>query len=223
MSSSAIRLPAAFTREKLSMLGRISTSLVYVFEKAIPDPYVFAAGLTLLTSILALALTRYATIGSIGVGWYNGVFNIFTLAFQMVLILVTGYALASSAAVHSDLERLASIPKTPRDAVSLTIVIGMLASWLNWGFGLVIAGLLAGEIAKRVRIDFGWLVAAPYTGFVTSAEGLSGSIVLSQATPRSVLNLLEKTTGHSLPLTQTIFTRFNLIPIIALLGLVPKG
>ena len=221
MTSSAVPVRAEPTREKLSLLARISTSLVYVFEKAVPDPYVFAVGLTILTSLLALALTRNTTLGSIGVGWYNGVFNIFTFAFQMVLILVTGYALASSPAVHSVLERLASIPKTPRDAVSLTIVIGMLASWTNWGFGLVTAGLLAREIAKRVRIDFGWLVAAAYTGFVISTEGVSGSIALSQATPGSILNLVEKTTGHSLPLTQTIFTRFNLIPIIALFVLLP--
>jgi len=55
--------------QKLSLLGHLSTSLVYVFEKAIPDPYVFAVGLTLLTSILALALTKHTTIASIGVGW----------------------------------------------------------------------------------------------------------------------------------------------------------
>ena len=54
-----------------------------------------------------------------------------------------------------------------------------------------------------------------------STEGLSGSIALSQASPGSVLNLVEKTTGHSLPLTQTVFTRFNLIPVIALLVLLP--
>ena len=221
MSGSAIPIAVKPSREKLSLLGRVSTSLVYVFEKIIPDPYIFAVGLTLLTAVLALALTQNTTPGSIGIGWYNGVFNIFTFAFQMVLILVTGYALASSPAVHSVLGRLASLPKTPRDAVSLTIVVGMLASWTNWGFGLVTSGLLAREIAKRVRIDFGWLVAAAYTGFVISTEGLSGSIALSQATPGSVLNLVEKTTGHSLPLTQTVFTRFNLIPIVALLILLP--
>jgi short-chain fatty acids transporter len=221
MSSPAVPMRAESSPEKPSVIGRISSSLVYVFEKVVPDPYVFAVGLTLLTSVLALALTRNTTIGSIGVGWYNGLFNIFTFAFQMVLILVTGYALASSPAVHRVLERLASIPKTPRDAVSITILIGMVASWTNWGFGLVTAGLLAREIAKRVRIDFGWLVAAAYTGFVISTEGLSGSIALSQATPGSVLNLVEKTTGHGIPLTQTIFTRFNLIPVLALLILLP--
>ena len=221
MSSTAVPAATTVPSPKRSLLSRVSTSLVYVFEKIIPDPYIFAVGLTILTATLALLFTEKTTIGSIGVGWYNGVFNIFTFAFQMVLILVTGYALASSPAVHSVLQRLASVPKTPRDAVSLTIVIGMLASWTNWGFGLVIAGLLAREIAKRVRMDFGWLVAAAYTGFVISTEGLSGSIALSQATPGSVLNLVEKTTGHGVPLSQTIFTRFNLVPVIGLLVLLP--
>src|SRR5579872_6271923 len=221
MTTPAISIESHAGSEKRSLLGRVSTSLVYVFERVVPDPYVFAVGLTLITSVWALFLTQNTTIGSIGVGWYNGLFNIFTFAFQMVLVLVTGYSLATSPLVHKLLERIASLPKTPRDAVSLTIVIGMLASWTNWGFGLVTAGLLAREIAKRVRIDFGWLVAAAYTGFVISTEGLSGSIALSQATPGSVLNLVEKTTGHGIPLTQTVFTRFNLVPILALLILLP--
>jgi short-chain fatty acids transporter len=190
-------------------------------ERVLPDPYVFALLLTFITSILALTFTNVRSPAAIGLAWYNGMFNILTFAFQMVLILVTGYALASSPAVHRVLERLASLPKTPRNAVSMTILIGMIASWLNWGFGLVIAGLLAREIAKRVRIDFGWLVAAAYTGFVISTEGLSGSIALSQATPGSALNLVEKVTGHGIPLTHTVFTAFNLVPVIALLICLP--
>src|SRR5229473_4035331 len=186
-----------------------------------PDPYIFAVILTFATAILAYTLTGSSSVRDIGVAWYNGVFNILTFAFQMVLVVVTGYSLATSPWVHKLLEKISSLPKTPRDAVSLTIVIGMLASWLNWGFGLVVAGLLAREIAKRVRLDFGWLVAAAYTGFVVSTEGLSGSIVLSQATPGSVLNLVEKVTGHGLPLTQTVFARFTLIPVLSLFILLP--
>lgn len=208
-------------KERRSLLARASSSVVYVMERVLPDPYVFALLLTFITAILAITLTPSRSVGAIGLAWYNGVFNILTFAFQMVLVLVTGYALASSPSVHRVLEKLASIPKTPRNAVSLTIVIGMIASWLNWGFGLVIAGLLAREIAKRVRLDFGWLVAAAYTGFVISTEGLSGSIALSQATPGSALNLVEKVTGHGLPLRATVFTIFNLVPVVALFVLLP--
>ena len=214
-------VPVMTHQRRPSFLSRASSSVVYVMERLLPDPYVFALLLTLITSIMAFSLTSSRSVGAIGLAWYNGMFNILTFAFQMVLVLVTGYALASSPTVHRLLEKLASIPKTPRNAVSLTIVIGMLASWLNWGFGLVIAGLLAREIAKRVRLDFGWLVAAAYTGFVISTEGLSGSIALSQATPGSALNLVEKVTGHGLSLRATVFTAFNLLSVIALVVVLP--
>ena len=196
-----------------SLLGRITAFFVYIFEKIMPDPYVFAVLLTFLGALLAWKFAPNATPASIAAAWYAGVFNIFTFAFQMVIMLVAGYALATSPAVHKALAKIAALATTPMSAVSLTLFVSLIASWLNWGLGLVTAALLAREIAKRVHIDFGWLVAAAYSGFVISTEGLSGSIALSQATHGSVLNIVEKVTGQGLPLSQTVFTRFNLIPI----------
>jgi short-chain fatty acids transporter len=208
-------------REKQSLLGRITSFFVFIFEKIMPDPYVFAVLLTFLGALLAWKFAPNATPSSIVAAWYGGVFAIFTFVFQMVIMLVAGYALATSPVIHRGLSRLASLATTPASAVTLTLLVGMIASWLNWGLGLVTAALLAREVAKRVPIDFGWLVAAAYSGFVISTEGLSGSIALSQATHGSVLNIVEKVTGHGLPLTQTVFTRFNLIPIAVLLVVLP--
>jgi short-chain fatty acids transporter len=212
---------AAVQEDGRSLMSRVTTFFVYLFENVMPDPFVFAIILTLTTAILAFLLAPGVSVAGIASAWYVGVFNILTFAFQVVLILVTGYALASAPLVHSALVKLASLVTSPRSAVSLTILIGMIASWINWGFGLVIAGLLAREIAKRVRVDFGWLVAAAYTGFVMSTEGLSGSIVLSQATPGSALNLVEKVTGHGLSLSEMIFAPFTVIPVIFLFIVLP--
>jgi short subunit fatty acids transporter len=71
------------------------------------------------------------------------------------------------------LNRLAGIATTPRRAVVVLVLTVMVTSFVNWGCGLVVAGLLAREIAKRIRIDFGWLVAAA-TGL---AEVISKSFV----------------------------------------------
>lgn len=204
-----------------SWLSRLTGVFVYALERLMPDPFVFAILLTLLTAMLAFILVPTATLGVIASSWYAGIFNILTFGFQMVLILVTGYALASSKPIRLALEKTAKLASTPRDAVSLTVIAGMMASWLQWGLGLVVAGLLAREIAKRVRMDFGWLVAAAYSGFVVSTEGLSGSIVLSQATSGSALNLVEKTAGFTLPLSKTIFSPLNLVPVLALFALLP--
>jgi short-chain fatty acids transporter len=207
--------------ERQSLLGRVTAFFVFVFEHIMPDPYVFAVLLTFVGALMAWKFAPNATPVSIAAAWYAGVFTIFTFAFQMVIMLVAGYALATSPVIHRGLARIASLATTPMGAVSLTLFVGMIASWLNWGLGLVTAALLAREVAKRVRIDFGWLVAAAYSGFVISTEGLSGSIALSQATHGSVLNIVEKVTGHGLPLSQTVFTRFNLIPIAVLLIVLP--
>ena len=207
--------------EAIQMLSRFTRFFVYIFERALPDAYVFALLLTFLGAALAHWLAPHGSVQAILSGWYRGVFDIFTFAFQMVMMLATGYALASTPIAHRVLERIASIPTTPRTAIALTVVTSLIASWLNWGLGLVASALLAREIAKRIRIDFGWLVAAAYSGFVISTEGLSGSIALSQATHGSALNMVEKATGQILPFSQTVFTPFNLIPVAALMVILP--
>src|SRR5437868_8875282 len=214
---------AAATQQesRQTLLGRITAVFVYMFEKIMPDPFVFAVLLTFLGTVLAWRFAPNATPVSIASAWYGGVFTIFTFAFQMVLMLVAGYALATSPAIQRVLTKIASLATTPASAVSLTVFCGLLASWLHWGLGLVTAALLAREVAKRVRMDFGWLAAAAYSGFVISTEGLSGSIALSQATAGSALNLVEKTAGYTLPLHATVFTVFNLVPMLTLFILLP--
>src|ERR1700688_2158946 len=214
----ALASPKIATR---SILARITSFFVYLFERLMPDPFVFAVILTVVVIVLAKLLVPATTYEQISLAWYNGIFSIFTFGFQMVLIVVTGYALASSPVIHSWLEKAASLPNSPRAAISLTVLVAMFVSWLNWGFGLVASALFAREIAKRVRVDFGWLVAAAYTGFVVSTEGLSGSIALSQATPGSALNLVEKAVGHGLSLRETIFARFTLLPELVLFIALP--
>ena len=209
------------SEKKQSLLGRATAFFVYLFERVMPDPYVFAVILTFVGALLALWFAPNANLRSVASAWYGGIFAIFAFAFQMVLMLVAGYALAIAPPVQRNLARIAALVSTPSAAISLTIVVSMIASWINWGLGLVTAALLAREIAKRVRLDFGWLVAAAYTGFVISTEGLSGSIALSQATHGSALNIVEKVTGHGLPLSQTVFTQFNLIPCFVLLLILP--
>jgi short-chain fatty acids transporter len=154
-------------------------------------------------------------------GWYNGLFSILAFAFQMVLVLVTGYALSNSRPIRLLLDRLAGIATTPKRAVVIIVITVMVTSFLNWGCGLVVAGLLAREIAKRIRIDFGWLVAAAYSGWIIWASGLSSSIALAQATPGAALNVVQKMTGKVLPLSETVFSHFNLLPVLLLVILIP--
>lgn len=202
-------------------MTRVTAGCVYMFERLLPEPFVFALLLSLLTAILAFTLAPHHGVMDVATGWYNGIFKIFPFAFQMVLILVTGYALTSSRPISAFLRWLAGVPKTPASAVALTLLLSLAAVTLNWGFGLVSAAVFAREIAKRHRLDFAWLLAAAYSGFVMFPPGLSSSIALAQATPGSALNIVEKLTGHVVPLSQSLLSPFNYVPVIVLFIVLP--
>jgi short-chain fatty acids transporter len=202
-------------------LQAVAPLFVNLFERVMPDPFVLAVGLTALVAAMALLIAPRGTPAVILSSWYAGIFNILGFAFQMILILATGHALANAPPVARGLRRVVTLANTPNQAVVLTFLAAAGASWLNWSFGLVVGAILAREVARRVRLDFGWLVAAAYSGWVIWASGPSSSIALSQTTHGNALNIVEKLTGHLLPFSETIFTRFNLVPTILTVVAVP--
>jgi short-chain fatty acids transporter len=58
-------------------------------------------------------------------------------------------------------------------------------------------------------------------GFMVWASGLSSSIALATATHGSALNIIEKVTGKVEGFEQTIFTYYNLVPVVLLVILIP--
>ena len=160
-----------FSRPRPSPLARVTGAFVYMFERLLPEPFVFAVLLTLLIALLAFIFAPKSTMPDVLTAWYGGIFAIFPMAFQMVLILVTGYALASSKPISATLKRLAAVPKTPRGAVALTVLVALTTVTLNWGFGLITSAIFAREIAKRHKLDFAWLLAGAYSGFVMFPPG----------------------------------------------------
>jgi len=204
-----------------TILQRSVGYFVYLFERIMPDPFVLVIVLTVITAVAAILVAPKGTPEQILFGWYSGLTEIFTFAFQMILILVTGYALANAPLVKRWMERIYRSAVGPRSALAIVFFASCAASFLNWGFGLVIAAMLSKEIAKRVRVDFAWLVAAGYSAWVLwTFTGMSSSIALSIATHGSPLNFVEKATHNIVPLGHTVFAPWLFIPgFIAMLGL----
>jgi short-chain fatty acids transporter len=203
------------------MLRPLTRACVRYAERYIPDPYLYAVTLTFITAAAAFVWTPTPAF-SIVEAWYNGIWDILAFALQMALILVTGVTLADAPPVKRLLQKLADIPSTQNGAVLVTFFAAAAASWLNWGFGIVVGALVAREIAKRVKdVDFAFLVAAAYMGMLIWASGLSSSIALASATPGSALNIIEKETGHIAGFGETIFTAYNLVPTLLVLIVMP--
>jgi len=187
-------------------LQRLTNFFVRIARSYLPDAYLFAVILTFVAYILALLLTDTGPVDLVRM-WGDGMWGILAFAMQMILILVTGHALASSKPIHGVLKALASIPKTPVGGVMMVVFVASIASWVQWGFGLVVGALLAREVAKSIKgVDYGMLVAAGYSGFVVWHAGISGSIPLAVATKG---HIVERITGV-IPVSETIFAPWNL-------------
>jgi short-chain fatty acids transporter len=203
------------------MLRAMTRLCVRYAERYIPDPYLYAVLLTFITVIAALIWTPAGGAKIID-AWYKGLWAILAFALQMALVLTTGVALANAPFIKRLLERLAAIPREQAAAAIIVFLTSAIGSWLNWGFGLVIGAIVAREIGKRLRdVDFAFLVAAAYMGFMTWASGLSSSIALVSATHGNALNIIEKLTGKVAPFSTTIFTAYNLVPVVLLMIAIP--
>ncbi|MEM5383032.1 TIGR00366 family protein [Paraburkholderia phymatum] len=188
--------------------------LVYVFERVMPDPFVLSIALTFVVAVLALVIAPQGKMPTLLDAWYTGTFGILGFALQMILILATGYAIAEAPIVQRGLRALAAHAQTPARAALLVFPVVAIAAWLNWGLGLIVGAMLSREIARRVKVDFAWLVAGSYSAWSICNSGLSSSIALSQASHGNALNLVEKATGHVVPLSETIFAPFVFIPTL---------
>ncbi|MGV0779816.1 TIGR00366 family protein [Mycolicibacterium sp. XJ775] len=192
-------------------------------ERLMPDPYLFAVILTLIVAGLVVFLVHGATPDGMLKAWYGGVWgsqNIFTFAFQMVLILVTGYTLAEAPILKRAIVAIAAKPNNQVQGAFLCFGVSAVLSLLNWGLGLVAGALVARQVAKRFTdAHFGYLIAAAFMGFIVWTQGLSSSIALANTDSSSPINVIHKITGVTVPLSQTIFQPYSWLSVIVVLAL----
>lgn len=204
------------------MLKKLSHGCVAIVQRFLPDPFIFAVILTFVVFLLGMPITHQGPLDMI-VGWSDGFWKLLSFSMQMALVLVTGHALANAPSFKRGLRSLARKPKGAAQAIVLVTVISTIACWINWGFGLVIGAIFAKEIAKEIRgVDYRLLIASAYSGFLVWHAGLSASIPLKLATGGKDLEIATSGAVTSpVSTSQTLFSRYNLIILLALLILLP--
>src|SRR4030095_2557090 len=173
------------------------------FERWFPDAFALALVAVIIVYIACLA------VGSSPIQtaqWFGaGFWDLFAFTMQMTMIIVSGYALATAPPVYAVIRRMSAIPKTPKSAAAFVALFSMLSSLISWSFSLIFSGLLAREVAHRVRgADYRAIGAAGYLGVGSVwALGLSSSAALLMAAPASLPPSLLKISGV-IPLSQTL-------------------
>jgi short-chain fatty acids transporter len=154
--------------------------------------------------------------------WHKGFWTLLTFSMQMCLILVTGYALATTTLVRKVIDGLADLPKTTGGASFLVCLVAIIAAYINWGLGLIVGALMARQVALRgyekgIPMHYPLLGAAGYIGLAVWHGGFSGSAPLLVATKG---HFLEKEIG-TIPVSETLFSPLNIIVGVCLLVFLP--
>jgi len=187
-----------------SGLARFGLALATWSERWFPDPLVFALAGIVIVFIFGLCLHESASKLAI-----QGAKNFWTLVpftMQMVMIIIGGYVVATTPVVNRLIRGLAGIPKSGRGAIAMIALFSMLTSLISWGLSLIFSGLLARELARRVKgMDYRAAGAAAYLGLgAVWALGLSSSAAMMMATKGSIPPALFAISGL-IPLRQTLF------------------
>ncbi|MEO1911916.1 MAG: short-chain fatty acid transporter [Paracoccus sp. (in: a-proteobacteria)] len=198
------------------MLRILSRPASRLMERWLPDAFIFVIVLTLVAAVAAM-LTQGTGPTELVQMWGDGFWELLSFAMQMLLVLVTGFILASSPPVRRVLARIAGLARSRGTAIVLVTLVSLVAAWVNWGFGLVVGAIFAKEVARQVRVDYRLLVASAYSGFIIWHGGLSGSIPLTIATPGH----FTETQIGVVPTGETIFASWNLLIVLALFIAVP--
>ena len=204
--------------QKLGIFNSLSKPFVKLVERFYPDAFIFVIVLSVLTFVLALVNTDSTSVEVLE-AWGNGLPKLFTFTAQITIIMITAHALAHTKPVENTLSKIGSYPNTQIQAYALVTFISGIASLFAWSFGLIVGGIVSKFVAigcskKRIRIHYPLLVASAYSGYVIWHMGYSSSAALFVSSE-----------GHSLinqigiiPVTETIFTSFNItLAIITLI------
>ncbi len=204
-------------QKKTGFFNKLSRPFVNLVENYYPDAFIFVIVLSVLTFFLALINTDSSSIQIIE-AWGNGLPKLFTFTAQISIIMIAAHSLAHTLPVERILSKIGNYPKTQIQAYALVTFVSGVASLFAWSFGLIVGGIISKFVAigcakKKIKIHYPLLVASAYSGYVIWHMGYSSSAALFVSSK-----------GHSLidkigiiPVTETIFTNFNIFLAITTL------
>ena len=172
-----------------------------VFKSVLPSPFTIAVLLTFLTFVLSLIFTENSEKGSHFFNllsyWENGIWNntLLVFAFQMMLMLVLGHALALTKPVNSLIEKVTRYCNNTANAAAIISFLTIIVSLFNWGLGLIFGAIFARKVGehasrKNIKLNYPLIGAAGYSGMMVWHGGLSGSAPIKVAEEGHLSSLL---------------------------------
>lgn len=201
------------------MLLKFGEKFTDIFKRIMPDSFVFALLLTLVTGLSAVIFVD-SNLFEILDSWYKGFWELLEFGMQITLIIVTGYSIALSSFTDKILNKVSQKISSPLQVYLTVIILGVLLSMISWGM-VVIVAVLARELALRVKgINYPFLIACTYLSFTSWVTGLSSSIPLLMNTKNNFL-IKEGVLNEVIPTSLTLGSNLNFIIIFIYVIIVP--
>ncbi len=122
------------------MLKKISNGCVHIVQRYLPDPFIFCIILTIVVFIAAIPAAGATPLQVVGFWGHEHLESVSILNADGSRTR-TWYSYGYCTSCQRLLDKIAGVAKTPFSAIVLVTVVGTVASWLNWGFGLVVGAL----------------------------------------------------------------------------------
>ena len=203
--------------QRIRSLDSLAQPFVKFVDKCYPDAFLFVIILTFITFLLSLGFTDSNSLEIIN-SWGNGLPKLFTFTAQICVIMITAHALAHTDPIERFLNKVGSLPNSQVHAYAIVAFVSGIASLFAWSFGLIVGGLIAKFVAigcqkKSIKVHYPLIVASAYSGYVIWHMGYSSSAALFVASENH--SLIDKI--GILPVTETIFSSFNIFMALATL------
>lgn len=193
-----------------NFLRRLSVSLNFGMDRIVPDSFIFAIALTFIVFLMGMGIAGKDAFSMVKY-WAEGFWKFLGFSMQMVLVLTTGFTLATTPIGQRTLTAVARIPKTAVSGTIFILVVSTALSWISWGIGMIGGALLAREMVRNLpKVDFKLLIAAGYTGQMLGCVGISVTEALLVNTPG---HFLQKEIGL-IPMSKTVFSAEILVPLL---------
>ena len=101
------------------MIRTMSRFFIRLVQKWLPAPFTLAVGLSILVYVMGIVITGTSA-HDMTVYWGKGFFSLYGFTMQMVLLLITGHALAHAKPVKKILRSLAKLTTGPLSAICFT-------------------------------------------------------------------------------------------------------
>ncbi|MDN5347142.1 MAG: short-chain fatty acid transporter [Clostridia bacterium] len=154
--------------------------------------------------------------------WGKGFISLYPFSMEIILLFLTGYALAITPVFQKTIRSLAEKPQSSPQAALYLAAVSIFLSWFNWGLGIIGGILLARETARELHakgktVNYSLLITSGCAGLVVWETGLSGVVPLYLAEKGHFFSKIIQL----LPLSQTVLSPANIITSLLLVIIIP--